>query len=74
MVDNIPNIFLCFEYWERRMCRTLTRKNIGALSDINDFIYKNEFERNEIAIPRSHHRHHKNTIANYKGFPLILGG
>ena len=74
LIDNMPTLLLCFEYYERKLCRTLTRKNDGALNDINDFVFQNEFELNGIAIPRSNHAHHWNTIANYQGYPFILGG
>ena len=59
---------------EERKCRSLTRRNDGALSDIVDFVFSSEFEIDRIVIPDSTHDHDFATLANYQGFPLILGG
>ena len=74
IIDSLPTLLLCFDYYERTKCRSLTRKNDGALSDINNFIFENEFELDEVTIPQSAHNHFETTMANYHGFPLILGG
>ena len=74
MIGRLPTILLCFYFYEKRKCRSLTRKNDGALSDINDFVFDSEFQMDEIIIPDSTHDHYRATIANYQGFPLILGG
>ena len=74
MIENLPAILLCFNINEGRKCRSLTRRNSGALSDINDFVFDSEFQIDQIVIPGSTHDHSYATIANYQGFPLILGG
>ena len=74
MIDSLPTILLCFDWYEKRKCRSLTRRNDGALGDINDFVFENEFEIDEVSIPDSTHIHYHATMANYQGFPLILGG
>ena len=74
MIDSLPTILLCFDANERRKCRSLTRRNDGALSGINGFIFDSEFEIDKVVIPDSTHNHYGGTIANYQGFPLILGG
>ena len=74
IIDSSPTILLCFDYAEGRKCRSLTRINDGALTDITDFAFDSEFQIDEIVIPDSTHNHYGGTIANYQGFPLILGG
>ena len=56
------------------MCRSLTRKNDAALSSISDFGFDSAFEINKVFVPDSTYNHDLATIANYLGFPLILGG
>ena len=68
-------MLLCFSGTdERRTCRSLTRKNNGLLSNIDDFDFDTEFELNKVAIADSKHDHWMSSIANYQGFPLVLGG
>ena len=74
MIDSLPTILLCFDFYERRKCRSLTRRNDGALSDIRDFAFDSEFQIDKIVISDSLHDHFGATIANYQGSPLILGG
>jgi len=74
MINRLPAILLCFDYDDFRKCRSLTRRNDVALRDINDFVFDSEFQMDQIIIPDSTHNHYLATIANYKGFPLILGG
>ena len=74
IIDSAPRILLCFDDNERRKCRLLTRRNDGALSDINDFVFDSEFELDRVVIPDPEHDHYLATIANYQGVPLILGG
>ena len=74
MIDSLPTILLCFDFYEQRKCRSLTRRKDGALSDIKDFFFDYEFQMDQIIIPDSTHNHYRATIANYQGFPLILGG
>ena len=74
MIDSLPTILLCFNDYEERKCRSLTRRKDGALNDINDFVFENEFEIGKNVIPDSTHDHEYATLANYEGFPLILGG
>ena len=73
MIGGTSTILLCFsETNEKRRCRTLTRKKGGSLESINGFGFDNEFfTRN---IPDSAHDHWMASLANYQGFPLILGG
>ena len=42
------------------------------MSSINSFNFVDEFEINTLSI--SLHGHHWARIANYRGFPLVLGG
>ena len=74
MIDSSPTILLCFEWNEKRKCRSLTRRNDGALSGINGFLFDSEFEIDKITVPDSKHGHYAATMANYQGLPLILGG
>ena len=74
MIANLPTILLCFDWNEEKKCRSLTRRNDGALSDVKDFAFDSEFQIDKIVIPDSTHNHERTTIANYQGFPLILGG
>ena len=73
MIDSSPTILLCFDYYEERKCRSLTRRNDGALGDVNDFSFDSEFEMDKLIIPDSKHDHYLATLAIYQGFPLILG-
>jgi len=52
----------------------LTRKTDGALSEIKDFDFETEFEIDGVPVPDSKYDHNLATMANYEGFPLILGG
>ena len=74
MIDSLPTILLCFDWNERRKCRSLTRRNDGTLTDINDFAFDSEFQIDSTINFKSTHDHYYATIANYQGFPLILGG
>ena len=77
IIDDFLTILLCFAGSnERRRCRSLTRKTNGLLGTINfeDFIFEDEFELDRIAIQDSTHDHWMASLANYRGFPLIVGG
>ena len=74
MIGSLPTILLCFDRNERRKCRSMTRRNDGKLSVIKDFDFDSEFQLDGIVILDSTHDHWLATIANYQGFPLILGG
>ena len=74
VINRLPTILLCFDYYEGRKCRPLTRRNDGILTDISGFVFDSEFQIDKIAIIDSSHDHWFATIANYQGFPLILGG
>ena len=39
-----------------------------------NFVFDSEFQMDKVIIPDSTHDHYRTTIANYQGFPLILGG
>ena len=73
MIGGITTILLCFsESDARRRCRSLTRNNDKPLSSITDFEFDKEFDTNDI--PDSTHDHWMASLANYQGFPLIVGG
>ena len=81
MINSLSTILLCFELSRQSeigdrstKCRSLTRRNDGALSDITSFDFDAEFEANKVAIPDSAHRHWYASLANYLGLPMVLGG
>ena len=74
MIDSLPIILLCFDWNKGRKCRSLARRNDGALRNINDFVFDSEFQIDRIVIPDPSNDHYWATMANYQGFPLILGG
>ena len=75
MIDSLMTILLCFSGAnDKRGCRALTRRNDNALSRITDFVFDTEFEANRVPIPDSTYDHWMSSIANYQGFPLVLGG
>ena len=74
MIDSLPTILLCVGWYGDRGCLSLTRRNNGALRDIKDFAFDSEFQIDKIVIPVSTHDHIRATLANYQGYPLILGG
>ena len=73
MINAQPTILLCFYNNNWRRCRSLIRKNDIALRD-NNFSFDNEFDLDTINIPASKYAHGNTKMANYKGYPLILGG
>ena len=73
MIDRLPTILLCFDWNDLRKCRSLTRRNDGALGDVNNISFDSEFDIDKLVIPDSKHDHQWTTLANYQGFPLILG-
>ena len=74
MIESSPMILLCFYRSRRKKCRSLSRRNDGALGEVNNFSFDSEFEIDKLVIPDSTHYHYAVTMANYQGFPLILGG
>ena len=44
-----------------------------ALSSVNNFIFDTEFDLDAVVIPDSKYNHWMSSIANYQGFPLVLG-
>ena len=52
----------------------MNRKTDGALKEIKDFDFETEFEIHEVLLPESTYNHGGVSMANYQGFPLILGG
>ena len=75
LIDSLVTILLCFfDSSEKRNCRSLTRRRNGPLSTIDNFDFETEFELDGILIPDSTHDHWMSSIANYQGFPLVLGG
>ena len=65
MINDEPIILLCFS-GNRKRCRSLKRKNNDALNTIISF--------DTIDIPDSKYDHPRTKMANYQGFPLIVGG
>ena len=75
MIDSLMTILLYFSGTnDRKSCRALTRRNDNALGRITDFAFDTEFVLNRVLIPDSKHDHWMSSIANYQGFPLVLGG
>ena len=74
MINDEPIILLCFYGNNRRRCRSLKRKNDAALNTIISFALDDEFDLYSIEIPDSKYDHGRTKMANYQGFPLILGG
>ena len=74
MINDAPTILLCFPNAEEKRCRSLIRKNDLALNNINNFEFYDEFALDTIEIPDTKYDHEDTKIANYQGFPLILGG
>ena len=80
MINDLPTTILCYDYqyygelFPSTTCRSLTRKNDGALSEIKDFVFESEFEIDRFPIPNPTYRHTQATMANYRGSPLLLGG
>ena len=77
MIENQHVIFLCFPYLDDgsadRKCRTLKQHNIGPLNDIETFEFETEFLLENVDND-SRDSHGGSTIANYQGFPIVLGG
>jgi len=74
MINSLPTIILCCGWNGKRKCRSFTRKTDGALSEIKDFDFETEFKIDGVPVPDSTYDHNLATMANYQGFPLILGG
>ena len=74
MINDLPTVLLCFNYLNGRRCRSLIRKNEIALRSINNFALPDEFELDTVDIPNSKYYHSYTKMANYHGYPLILGG
>lgn len=74
MIKRSPTILLCFSSGDRNHCRSLTRKNGATLSEIKDFEFHTVFEIDTVQISNSAYSHSGAVLANYQGFPLILGG
>ena len=72
MKNNSPGILLCYHGFYEKGCRFLIRKNDFELRNINNFAFDDEFEVD--TIPDSKHDHINTRLANYHGYPLILGG
>ena len=72
MIDDIPVIFLCFDWSNYKKCRNLKKRKKDLLHRVNDFEFETEFLLKE-EINNSTYAHYGSTIANYHGFPLVLG-
>ena len=73
MINDQPTILLCFDYNDAKRCRSVIRKNEISLRNINNFIFDGEFDLDTINIPDSKYGHYETKMANYQGYPLILG-
>ena len=72
-INDEPMILLCF-YWNNwKRCRSLKRKNDAELNTIKSFEFDDEFDLDSIDIPDSKYDHFGTKMANYQGFPLIVG-
>ena len=70
IVNSKPLIFLCFEKdWKSGECRTLERHENGLLSFTDDFTFNIGQIKKD-----TRYDHSGSTMANYQGFPLVLGG
>ena len=75
MIENLVATLLCFsETVGKRSCRSLIRRNDNPLTSQTNFDFRSEFELDAFAIQDSTHEHWMASLANYQGFPLILGG
>ena len=74
MINDQPTILLCFDDGNKKGCRSLIRKNEIVLGNINNFTFDGEFDLDTINIPNSIYDHGGGKLANYQGYPLILGG
>ena len=78
MINDQPTILLCFygttDDGNMKRCRSLIRKNDVELKNINNFSFEDEFDLDKIVIPDSKYDHVFGKLANYQGYPLILGG
>ena len=73
MINDQPTVLLCFDRDNTKKCRSLIRKNDGELTNINNFSFDDEFDVDKIIIPDSKYDHRDTKMANYQGYPLILG-
>ena len=74
MINDQPTILLCFHTRNAKRCRSLIRKNDGGLTIIDNFSFEDEFDLDKIDISDSKYEHYDTQIANYQGYPLMLGG
>ena len=68
-----PSIFMCFDYNTKRKCIILKRRNKNPLNNRDAFIFDNEFDIDK-TLSETKYDHYGSTIANYHGYPLVLGG
>ena len=74
MINDQPTVLLCFSAIDdSNRCRSLIRKNDVELSYANNFSFNNEFDLDTVDIPNSKYGHHNTKMANYKGYPMVLG-
>ena len=73
MINDQPTVLFCFYWSNHNRCRSLIRKNELTLGNINNFSFDDEFELDTIDMPYSQYGHFHTRIANYHGYPLILG-
>ena len=73
-INDDPIVLLCFSWGFNNKCVSLKRKNDVPLASIDNFEFDDEFDLDTIEIPDSKYDHDDTKMANYQGFPLILGG
>ena len=73
ILNPFSSIFMCFDYQARRKCIILKRRKNNILNNANVFVFDNEFYLDK-NLPETNYDHHGSTIANYQGYPLVLGG
>ena len=74
MINDQQTILLCFYDFDSKRCRSLIRKNEIPLRNINNFTFDRQFDLDTVNIPDSKYDHYITKLANYQGYPLILGG
>ena len=64
---------MCFDFNAKRKCIILKRRKNNPLNNGDVFVFNNDFDMDN-TLPETNYDHHGSTIANYHGYPLVLGG
>ena len=73
IIQELPIIFLCFDFDNHRKCQKLQKRNDKVFDSKNYFEFETLFSLQPLESD-SINPHFQSTLANYKGFPLALGG